>query len=173
MEGTSLGLVLLYVGIVLLNNGICGFSKIDDRSTAIMNWIVGGLSLFVNGVAITQGHYYAAATGLLFGFTYILNAVTKRFGIDPRIYGWFSLFVVVNCFPAAAVDYMAGDVNMAIIWILWAILWFTGWYETVLNKSLGKFVPALLVFEGIVTAWVPGMLMLTGNWSGFLFNGMI
>ncbi|NGP56543.1 AmiS/UreI family transporter, partial [Helicobacter pylori] len=28
-----LGLVLLYVGIVLISNGICGLTKVDPKST--------------------------------------------------------------------------------------------------------------------------------------------
>ncbi|MGL2813753.1 AmiS/UreI family transporter, partial [Helicobacter pylori] len=40
-----LGLVLLYVGIVLISNGICGLTKVDPKSTAVMNFFVGGLSI--------------------------------------------------------------------------------------------------------------------------------
>ena len=52
---------------------------------------------------------------------------------------------------------------MAVIWILWGILWLTGFIENVLKKKL-KFVPYLAVFEGIVTAWIPGFLILTNLW---------
>ena len=159
-----LGLVLLYVGIVLINNGICRLSDIDPKSTSIMNWIVGCLSVTVNVIAIVQGDYYAAAAGLLFGFTYLINAVTKVKDLDPRVFGWFSLFVAINTIPCAIVDYNAGDWRMAIIWILWGILWLTGWIETVAKKNLGKFVPCLAIFEGIITAWIPGFLMLRGMW---------
>jgi acid-activated urea channel len=53
---------------------------------------------------------------------------------------------------------------MSIIWWLWGILWFTGWLEAVPKKNLGKFSPALAIFEGIVTAWIPGFLMLIDKW---------
>ena len=53
---------------------------------------------------------------------------------------------------------------MAIIWILWGILWLTGFIESVLKKEL-KFVPYLAIFEGIFTAWIPGFLMLTNLWK--------
>ena len=33
-----------------------------------------------------------------------------------------------------------------------------------MGKKLGKFVPALQVFEVIVTACIPGVLMLIGKW---------
>ena len=36
--------------------------------------------------------------------------------------------------------------------------------EVVLKKNLGKFVPYLAIFEGIITAWIPGFLMLVDRW---------
>jgi acid-activated urea channel len=36
--------------------------------------------------------------------------------------------------------------------------------EDILGKKLGKFVPYLQVFEGVVTAWIPGVLLLIGAW---------
>ena len=47
---------------------------------------------------------------------------------------------------------------------LWAILWGTSFVEDICHKKLGKFVPYLQVFEGVVTAWIPGVLMLIGQW---------
>ena len=49
-------------------------------------------------------------------------------------------------------------------WQLSGVLWFTGWVECVAKKNLGSFVGWLGVFEGIVTAWIPGFLMLTNHW---------
>ena len=40
----------------------------------------------------------------------------------------------------------------------------TAFIEINLKKDLGKFVPVLAIFEGIVTAWIPGFLMLTNHW---------
>ena len=34
-----LGVCLLFVGIVLINNGMCSLYKVDGKSTAIMNSI--------------------------------------------------------------------------------------------------------------------------------------
>lgn len=58
-----LGVCLLFVGIVLINNGICNFYKVDGKSLAVMNIFTGGLSLFINFVNLVQGNYYAAGTG--------------------------------------------------------------------------------------------------------------
>ncbi|CED93994.1 MULTISPECIES: AmiS/UreI family transporter [Romboutsia] len=168
-----LGVVLLYVGIVLINNGIARITNIDSKSAAVMNVFVGLLSIIINIITIVHGDFiliddvgdfYSAATGLLFGFTYLFVAVNSIFNLDNRLYGWYSLFVAINTIPAAWIDfYINGDWKMAIIWILWGILWLTGFIENVLKKEL-KFVPYLAIFEGIFTAWIPGFLILTNLW---------
>ena len=82
-----LGVCLLFVGIVLINNGACALMRVDGRSMAVMNLFVGGLSVFINFVSLVQGHYYAAGTGLLFGFTYLFVALNNIFawtaGLSP------------------------------------------------------------------------------------------
>lgn len=168
-----LGVVLLYVGIVLINNGIARLTDVDNKSASVMNFFVGALSITINIITIIHGDFtlmndigdfYSAATGLLFGFTYLFVAVNSVFNLDPRLYGWYSLFVAINSIPAAWIEYSVnGDWRMAIIWVLWGILWLTGFIENVLEKKL-NFVPYLAVFEGIVTAWIPGFLILTNLW---------
>lgn len=168
-----LGVVLLYVGIVLINNGIARLTDVDAKSASVMNLFTGGLSIIANIITIVHGDFmligdigdfYSAATGLLFGFTYLYVAVNSIFNLDPRLYGWYSLFVAINSVPAAWIEfYVNGDWRMAVIWILWGILWLTGFIENVLKKHL-SFVPYLAIFEGIVTAWIPGFLILTGLW---------
>lgn len=167
-----LGVCLLFVGIVLINNGLCNFYKVDGRSAAIMNIFTGGLSLFINFVNLVQGNYYAAGTGLLFCFTYLFVAVNQIFGLSGIPFAWFSTFVAVNAVIFGTLEGFIGipsleiqpDIRWAGIWYLWAILWGTAFVEDILGKKLGKFVPALQVFEGIVTAWIPGVLMLIGKW---------
>ena len=168
-----LGVVLLYVGIVLINNGIARLTDVDAKSASVMNLFTGGLSIIANIITIVHGDFmligdigdfYSAATGLLFGFTYLYVAVNSIFNLDPRLYGWYSLFVAINSVPAAWIEfYVNGDWRMAVIWILWGILWLTGFIENVLKKHL-SFVPYLAIFEGIVTAWIPGFLILTNLW---------
>ena len=59
---------------------------------------------------------------------------------------------------------LSDPLRWAAIWYLWAILWGTAFVEDICGKKLGKFVPYLQVFEGIVTAWVPGVMMLLQIW---------
>lgn len=167
-----LGVCLLFVGIVLINNGLCSWFGLSGRSTAVMNIFVGGLSLIINVISLVQGHYYAAGTGLLFGFTYLFVAFSSLWDIDPKPFAWFSSFVAINALifgtfegflgiPALSIE---ADWRWAGIWYLWAILWGTAFVEDIMGYKLGKFVPALQVFEGVITAWIPGVLLMMGMW---------
>ena len=48
--------------------------------------------------------------------------------------------------------------------LLGALIWGTAFVEDIMGKKLGKFTPCLQVFEGIVTAWIPGVMMLLQIW---------
>ena len=56
------------------------------------------------------------------------------------------------------------DIRWAGIWYLWAILWGTSFVDDIMGKKLGRFVPVLQVVEGVITAWIPGVMMLLGVW---------
>ncbi len=163
---------LLFVGIVLINNGIGNLMNCKAKTIAVMNFLTGGLSVFINLVNITQGNYYAAATGLLFGFTYLFVGINLVFKLDSLLFSWFSTFVAINALVFGTFEGFLGipslsitpDIRWGIIWYLWAILWGTSFIEDICKKSLGKFTPGLQIFEGIVTAWIPGVLLLTNLW---------
>ena len=167
-----LGVCLLFVGIVLINNGMCALYKVDGRSTAIMNLLTGGLSVLINAVNLALGNYYAAGTGLLFGFTYLFVSFSKIYNLSAIPFAWFSTFVAINAVVFGTVEGITGsealgitaDWRWAAIWYLWAILWGTSFVEDICKKKLGRFVPVLQIFEGVVTAWIPGVLMLLGQW---------
>ncbi len=167
-----MGVCLLFVGAVLINNGACTLLKADKRAAAVMNILVGGLSVFINFLSLAKGDYYAAGTGLLFGFTYLFVAAMNIFELEGKAFAVFSSFVAVNAVVFGIIEGITGlealkispDWRWAAIWWLWAILWGSAFFTDILKKDLGKFVPCLQVFEGIVTAWIPGMLMLLGKW---------
>ena len=167
-----LGVCLLFVGIVLINNGICTLMKVPPKAAAVMNIFVGGLSVFINFVSLVQGNYYAAGTGLLFGFTYLFVAANNIFGLDSRPFAVFSTFVAINAVVFGIIEGVTGsealgivpDWRWAAIWWLWAVLWGSAFVTDILKKNLGKFVPALQIFEGIVTAWIPGIMLLLKVW---------
>ena len=167
-----LGVCLLFVGIVLINNGICNLCNVDGKAAAVMNIFTGGLSVFINFVNLVQGNYYAAGTGLLFGFTYLFVAANNIFKLNSKPFAWFSTFVAINAIVFGTLEGFVGsqalgiepDIRWAGIWYLWAILWGTSFVEDILGKKLGRFTPCLQGVEGIITAWIPGLLMMIGLW---------
>ncbi|MBO3443312.1 AmiS/UreI family transporter [Clostridium sp. CCUG 7971] len=160
-----LGIVLLYVGIVLINNGMTRIYNVDEKSASIMNIFIGLLAVIIDVIFVIQGDYFAAGTGLLFAFTYLFTGINGIFDLDKRPYGWYSLFVAINAISCALLSLSDGDLRFFIIWILWGILWSTTFIEIILKKNLGKLVSYLAIFEGIFTAWIPGFLMLINNGS--------
>ena len=167
-----LGVCLLFVGIVLINNGVCSLMRIEAKAAAVMNLLVGGLSVFINFVAIIKGDYYAAGTGLLFGFTYLFVALNNLLKLDTRPFALFSSFVAVNAVIFGIIEGITGsemlgitpDWRWAVIWWLWAILWGSAFFTDILKKDLGKFVPWLQIIEGVITAWIPGVMLLLRVW---------
>ena len=113
-----LGVCLLFVGIVLINNGMCTLYHVDGKSTAIMNIFTGGLSLFINFVNLVQGNYYAAGTGLLFCFTYLFVALSKFLKADPIPFAWFSTFVAVNAVIFGTIEGFTGSTALGITYPL-------------------------------------------------------
>lgn len=83
-----LGVILLYVGMVLMSNGLHRLEGIPDKSNVVMNIFTGGLGLILNIIVIAYGActgqgaewFYGSATGLLFAFT-IFTQQSIRFSI--------------------------------------------------------------------------------------------
>ncbi len=166
-----LGLVLLYVGAVLFINGLTMLGKIAPKEAAVMNLFAGGISLFVSLIQISTGNeslLRIAAFGLLFSFTYLWIAYIHLTGQDGHGLGWFSLFVAVTAaFVAADAFDKAQSLSqswMAICWFAWAILWFCYFFIGALQKSSWiRPVAWLTIIQGVLTAWLPGYLMLSGR----------
>ena len=107
-----LGLVLFYVGAVLILNGLWMLGRIGDREIWVINLFVGAVSLLAAfrqafGADADAASVRAAALSLLFSLTYLWVAVNRFTGADGRGLGWFSLFVALTTVPVA-VDALRG-----------------------------------------------------------------
>ena len=163
-----LGVCLLFVGIVLINNGMCTLYNVDGKSAAVMNILTGGLSVFINAVNLVQGKLlrrrHRAALRLYLPVCGVCEAGKVK---TPFPFAWFSTFVAVNAAVFGTIEGITGssalgvtaDWRWAAIWYLWAVLWGTSFVEDICGRKLGKFVPVLQVFEGVATAWIPGLLI--------------
>src|SRR4051812_49762977 len=89
---------LLYVGAVLVVNGLMLLGRVDAREAAPLNLFVGGMQVITPTYLIfTSGgdvNTILAASGLyLFGFTYLYVGFNLLAGLDGTGLGWFSAFV--------------------------------------------------------------------------------
>jgi len=165
-----LGLLLLYVGAVLILNGIWLLGRIDDREIVLINLVVAGISLLVAAhsavLAVDVTGVRAAAMTLLFAITYLWIAYNRLRACDGRGLGWFSLFVAITVLPVAVTDLLAAqsamDLVLAVSWVAWAALWFLYFLLLVPRQPIQRLTAIATLLVGITTGWLPGLALLFG-----------
>lgn len=166
------GLVLFYVGAVLILNGLWMLGRIDDREIVAINVFTGCLSLAVAlklafGVDVDAASVRTAAWSLLFALTYLWVAFNRYNGSDGRGLGWFSLFVALTALPVAVdaleVAESAWGYWQALSWFAWAGLWFLFFLQLACGRQLTRPTAAIAIVQGISTGWLPGYLLLAGR----------
>ncbi|WP_037354888.1 AmiS/UreI family transporter [Amycolatopsis orientalis] len=162
---------LLYVGAVLLVNGLMLLGRVPARSAAALNLFVGGLQCVTPTVLIIQAHgdseAILGASGLfLFGFTYLYVGIANLAGLEPEGIGWFSLFVAAAALVYAGLAFWRQDDPVfGVIWLSWALLW--GLFFLVLGlgrEQLTRFTGWTTVLLSQPTCTLPAFLALTGGY---------
>lgn len=162
---------LLYVGIVLFVNGIMLLGHIAPRGAAPINLFVGALQVYTPTYLIIHADgdpaQIAAAAGLyLFGFTYLWVGINSVADWPGEGLGWFSLTVAACATGFALHSWITiDDQTFAVIWLLWAVLWFEFFLLLALDRPIGPAVGVLAAGEGVLTAGVPGFLLVIGEWE--------
>jgi putative amide transporter protein len=165
---------LLYVGAVLVVNGLMLLGYVDARAAAPMNLFVGGLQVITPTYLIfTAGGDQDAilfASGIyLFGFTYLYVGFNLLAGLDGTGLGWFSAFVACCAVVYSGLNFgRFDDPAFGVIWLIWAGLW--GLFFLVLGlgrESLTRFTGAVAVVAGVLTCAGPAFLLLTGEWAEY------
>ncbi|MEN5207307.1 AmiS/UreI family transporter [Stenotrophomonas terrae] len=160
-----LGLILLYVGAVLFVNGVWLMDRISGKEVAVINSLVGGLSLLVALYTIfVLADVKSGAFTLLFAFTYLWVAANQLMGNDGRGLGWFCLFVSITAATEAVRAFTALDGAFglwnALNWSAWTALWFSYFLLLGLARNIQKPVAGFTVLCGVFTGWLPGLLIL-------------
>lgn len=159
------GLLLIFIGGVLIANGIAIIKQYDNKETGIFNGIIGFFCLIGNIIlmlnAKESGDYVAIAQSMLFTFTYIFLFFVKNFSLSGKLFGWYCLFVFFNALFYAYYD--SADIRMVALWLLWAMLWFLFFCAFSLNKTF-KYIGVLTLLIGIFTCTIPGLMMVTHHW---------
>lgn len=166
----TLGFGLLFVGGVLFVNGTWLRGMGSDSDVAIFNFLTGAITFLIVlwwafGGSASDGTTFNAAGTLLFSFTYLWIGANAIRGIeDQRSFGWYCAFVAVTAIPTGYLVLLSGDIGLACLWWLWAILWAAFFVMLGLRRdSLTEPVGTFTIFVGIITA-ISGYVMVTGYW---------
>lgn len=139
-----LGVVLLYVGAVLVVNGIwligqarvagaggAGTADTEAHPTFIQNREVIAINVFTGFVGVVAavtlavqgnsnedlGSIRGAGYILLFAFTYLWVAYNSATNAGSHAFGWYCLFVALTAIPAAIFTFSNADGNDASIYL--------------------------------------------------------
>ena len=171
---------LLYVGAVLIVNGLMLLGRVDARAAAPLNFFVGALQVFTpTYLIITSGgdpDVVLGASGLyLFGFTYLYVGLNLIYGLDGTGLGWFSAFVAGCAVVFAGLNFgRLDDPAFGVIWLYWAVLWALFFLVLGLKREeLTRFTGLVAVVAGVVTCAVPAFLLLTGVWQDNVMTSVI
>ncbi|AMO99321.1 AmiS/UreI family transporter [Collimonas sp. NPDC087041] len=161
-----LGIALLFIGAVLVVNGVGLTGRIEARENAVFNFLIGMLALFISLLGIIRSvdnaGYLSVAAGLLFAFTYLYLAVVQWKGMSGKGLGWYCLFVAINTLPMAWMA-MAQDMRSTVMWLAWGLLWFLFFLALALQKNI-RSLGIITVIIGVASCWIPGFLMLADRW---------
>ncbi|WP_312180928.1 AmiS/UreI family transporter [Arthrobacter sp.] len=162
---------LLYVGAVLLINGLMLLGIVPGKSAAMLNFFVGGMQVIFPTVILIQAAgdpavTFAAAGLYLFGFTYLYVGLVQVTGVGPEGLGWFSLFVAVSAVVIGTLQFtMTADPVFGVIWYLWAVLWLLFFLVLALGReTLTRTTGWFAALGGQLTATLPAFFLLTGNY---------
>ncbi|MGO1539157.1 MAG: AmiS/UreI family transporter [Leucobacter sp.] len=174
---------LLYVGAVLVINGLMLLGIVPGKAAAAMNLFVGTMQVVFPTIIIMQsggdpGVILGASGLFLFGFTYLYVAWNVLTGATGEGLGWFSLFVSACAVVYAYLNFVEiGDPLFGVIWLSWAVLWFM--FFVLLGLGNGKIelrTGWFTLFLGIFTGAVPAFLLLTESYpvgSGAAWIGAV
>ncbi len=163
---------LLFVGSVLLVNGLGLLGRVDARAAAPINLFVGALLVVVVlylALPATEdlAPVFTAAGFLLFGFVYLYVGIVNLTGHAASGIGWYSAWAAGVSLVIALVSLVRdGDVKLGTLWLLWSLL-FTMFF-VVLGLGLNRFTVVtgwITVVESVITATIPGLLLLLGAWT--------
>lgn len=164
----TLGLGLVYVGAVLIVNGIWLLGHGDGKDVAMINFFTGMITFLIAGwwaFFPTEGNAFNAAGTLLFSFTYLWVGANAWRGIDDqRSLGWYCLFVAAVAAPTGLLVLQAGDLGLAALWWIWAVLWFAFWVLLGIERDeYNDIIGWYTLVVGIVSG-AAGYVMAMGTW---------
>lgn len=165
-------LALLFVGAVLLVNGLVLLGRIDARAAVPINLITGaGLVTASLLTAIPAGGdarlaLFGAVGYSLFGVTYLTVAGGTLLGADGRALGWYCAWASAVAVVLAAINFAAGDAHIAWLWSGWAVLFFAFFLSCcTADPRFDVAAGVVAIAQSVTTASIPALLMIDGSWT--------
>lgn len=165
------GLVLIYVGVVLFQNGLWLHGRISNKEVALPNIFCGTVMvvvplLLVWGPTLTLGAVKGAALVLLFGVTFLWVAFNQLRDNDGRGLGWYSLSVAAILIPTAYEGFRDATTTwgtwFAACCVLWAILYIMFFLLLVRGAKIAPATGWMALLNSLVTGFLPGYMLLNG-----------
>lgn len=170
-------LAFFFVGSVLLLNGLVILGRVDARSAAPLNVLIGAI---VTGIAIRSAilagdpsqpeafdGLIRSAGSLLFGLTYLYVGIGNFANLSGRGLGWYCGWATGASIFIGLVHYLRlDDPRSGMLWVLWAIL-FAAFFVTagLGSRRYESATGWITVLAACLTITVPGALMLLGTWD--------
>jgi putative amide transporter protein len=155
----------------LFLNSLMLLGKAEEKSVAFFNILVGLLQVITPIYLIItsdQSNWSMFNNGavFLFGFTYLYLGATILKGYDWSGLGWYSLWVAMMALVYAVVFYIQeNDTLNALIWVMWAFLWFLFYISSALKKPYDAYIGRVAFVQSWVTLTLPSLFMLLDMWQ--------
>ena len=162
-----LGINLLFAGFALSLNGLSYYVKMDRKMIAFANLLVGAI-IFINSIigvfeATSIADYSNSAGGFLFAVNYLLIFISHIKEDTFKLFGFYELFASIVSAIYVISTAISGIYILTYLWAMWAVLWFEGFLDSFCNvKTMSKISPIILIANGILSTFVPGILILLG-----------
>ncbi len=168
--GNFLPVALVFVGLVLITNGMLGLGGADAKSQSVMDWVTGGLMVVGAFIGLMRasalGDFQLCCGFFLFGFTYLILGATLCCNLDWKVYGWYAGLVAIFAAIFGIVCLTTGAYYTAYLWLAWCLLWGWGCISCCIKTDVNpKITPVFCIIEGFLAAFIPGILIFLGKWG--------
>ncbi|WP_290850093.1 AmiS/UreI family transporter [Gordonia sp. (in: high G+C Gram-positive bacteria)] len=167
-------LALVFVGAVLLVNGLVFLGPVSPRAAIPANLLVGALIVTTSllgavPAALDDRMALFGALGFcVFGFTYLTVAVSTLTDADGSGVAWYCGWAAVISAVLAVVNFSESDPRLAWLWVSWVVLFAAFFLAGVTGSArFGRGAGAISAIQSVTTGTIPGLLMMNGDWADF------
>ena len=163
---------LLFVGAVLLINGLVFLGRVDGRAAIPIN-LLAGATLVLNALLMVATvepdtpTTFGAVGFALFGFTYLTVALNSLLGGSGRALGWYCGWAAIIATVLALINFSDGAApQMGWLWASWSLLFLSFFLALLVPGEW--WTPAagiLAIVQGFTTATIPALMMIDGSWA--------